>query len=693
MKAVNSILLSVFIMIMTTISSVFCQEDYALKTKDIDDAIEEEFNWLRAEAIVFTNIATKTEMDADLAPGIVTVLNGSELEERGFHTVWDSLSLIPGIDQSSGASGSLQVTVRGVGNVFAAGKIRVMLNNVSVNTTFTGEADLVWAMPVEQVERIEFIRGPGSALYGKDAYCGVMNVITRSSENRIFGRYGRFDAYEGGGIFSYTIPEQEFKISMNIAGWEREPSDAVADADVLHAMGMNDISNAPGAINDGRKQLDGVLNLEYKNFSILAQGISHDHGDYFGETGVLPSFNERMPYKEDSYMTEARYNIEELTFLKPKLRLGWRQYIWQIDRLYMYPPGFAVYEDGMIIAPYYKEQSLYGGIDFQLNKWKGNTLLFGCEYENIEIADVYADLNYDILTGEPLSSMKRFEGEVNWFEEDKSRNILSLFIQDQFDLTQNISFTAGLRYDNYDDAGNRVTPRIAGVFRASEHHIFKAQYAEAFRPPAFIEMYSKNNPSVQGNPDISSETVKTWEIGYIYKIKGLRAGFTAFYSLLDDLIIQKGSVLYRNIAGAESKGAELELTWKIKPFIMLDANLSYSDAEDSDTGEKIGATGNWLGNAGIVYMPIRDYSLSFQYRHVDKYKRSASFPSERECGYDTFNITGGIKNLFIKGLNFQTGIKNLFDADVSYPSGFSMYPEDYPQPGREGWIKLSYDFN
>ncbi|OQX04043.1 MAG: hypothetical protein BWK80_54440, partial [Desulfobacteraceae bacterium IS3] len=328
--------------------------------------------------------------------------------------------------------------------------------------------------------------------------------------------------------------------------------------------------------------------------------------------------------------------------------------------------------------------------------------VFGWECEKVRITDAYVDLNYHILTGEPLPAMQRFVGEANWIEEDKSRNVFSVFVQDQFDVTEQLAFTAGLRYDHYDDAGDSLTPRIAGVFRASEHHIFKAQYAEAFRPPAFIEMYSKNNPSVEGNPDMSSETVKTYEIGYIYKGEAFRAGFTAFFSKLDDLIIQKGmDPLYKNIAGSETKGAELEITWKIRTFLMLDANLSYSDADlimednlsDTEYWENIGATGKWLGGAGLVYMPRRDCSVSLQYRHVDKYKRSESQPSDRERGYDTLNITAGIKNFFIKGLGFQAGVRNLFDAEVSFPSGFKLYPEDYPQPGREGWIKLSYNFD
>jgi outer membrane receptor for ferrienterochelin and colicins len=254
MKTVISFFLSVFIMA-TGLSVLSCSQAGAWeqdgskdgsKKRDAEAALEEEFKWIRAEAVVLTDIATKTEMDSDLAPGIVTVLDGSELEERGFHKVVDALTLIPGLDNSVNGAGSLQVTVRGIGNTIAAGKVKIMLNNVSVNNTFSSEADPVWSLPVEQVERIEFIRGPGSALYGKDAYCGVMNVITRSSGNRIFGKYGRFDAYEGGGIFSYALPEQDFKISLNAAGWERERSDAYTDNDVLHdpEMGMADISRA-----------------------------------------------------------------------------------------------------------------------------------------------------------------------------------------------------------------------------------------------------------------------------------------------------------------------------------------------------------------------------------------------------------------------------------------------------------------
>ncbi|OQX25454.1 MAG: hypothetical protein BWK80_15385, partial [Desulfobacteraceae bacterium IS3] len=122
MKAVISIL---FLLVFMTaaVSPVFCGEESGSKEKDIDTELEQELRWIRAEAVVLTDIATKTEMDADLAPGIVTILQGSELEERGFHTVWDALTLIPGLDTSMGANGSFQVTVRGIGNAIAAGKI------------------------------------------------------------------------------------------------------------------------------------------------------------------------------------------------------------------------------------------------------------------------------------------------------------------------------------------------------------------------------------------------------------------------------------------------------------------------------------------------------------------------------------------------------------------------------------------
>jgi len=77
---------------------------------------------------------------------------------------------------------------------------------------------------------------------------------------------------------------------------------------------------------------------------------------------------------------------------------------------------------------------------------------------------------------------------------------------------------------------------------------------------------------------------------------------------------------------------------------------------------------------------------------VGKRNRAADDPRDKLAGYDTIDVTGTVENLFLRGLTLRAGGKNVFDTDVRYPSGFPGYPEDYPQPGREWWVQLSYKF-
>ena len=170
MKKSGILRLSFFMLICCLVLSASAQEN-----KDLKSRLDDEFRWLREEAVIFTRIATKTEMDADLVPGMVTVLKGKDLEDQGFRTVGEALVLVPGIDLNAGMTASTVAVIRGM---TAAVKVKTLLNGVPVNSAMEGLGSAVFYIPIEQVERIEVIRGPGSGLYGEWAYLGVINVMT-----------------------------------------------------------------------------------------------------------------------------------------------------------------------------------------------------------------------------------------------------------------------------------------------------------------------------------------------------------------------------------------------------------------------------------------------------------------------------------------------------------------------------------
>ncbi|MDM8526032.1 TonB-dependent receptor, partial [Desulfococcaceae bacterium HSG8] len=679
-------------------AQAFSQDDFP-STFEIDPEIDAEFRWIKEEAVVMTEIATKTSIDADFAPGMITVLKGEDLEKRGFRTVYEALDMVPGMIRSN------QVVVRGIGDVYESGKIKLLLNGVPMNNTLWGQPYALYSIPVEQVKQIEIIRGPGSALYGKWAYSGTLNVKTRNSGGRVFARYGSFDTYGFGGLVSHTDPEKDLKISLNAANWQRDRTGIECGQDSLYGTLNEDVSYAPGPVNDSRDSSMGILSLKYKDMYVMAQRMTEKRGSEYGVTGVLAPLDDRMPELEKTYSLEAGWQSELSDSIKLSLRAGWRKYMWDLEDMIIFPDGYKLEIGGEIVkifhpdvlaGPHYAERCIYSGAELH---WKAgdHQVLLGMEYEDIEMTESWSDANNSPITGEGLTSLERFSGQWSWIDPGNKREISGVFIQGQFSVTDRLDITAGLRYDSYDDTGNRFSPRIAGVFRASEYHAFKVQYAEAFRPPSFIEMYSMNNPSVVGNPDLDPEVIKTLEFGYIFRKSPFISRITLFYSKLEDLIaegVYEGDrVLYLNSgSNAESTGAEAELKWNISRSFTIDTNLSYADSKDSDTDYQIQGSAKWLANIGVIYEPAEDMTVALQYRYVDKRARSHDDSRPETDASHTVNITATAENLFRKGITLRAGVKNLFDEDIRTPAAAWAFPEDLPWPGREWWVTVSYDF-
>src|SRR4051794_35179427 len=122
-----------------------------------------------------TAVATKTRLNSDYVPGIVTVLEGDELEALGVRTAGEALGLVPGIQTTRDNRGSELALVRGLDFPFNAGNIQVLVNSIAMARADGGINTSALQIPVEQIERIEVIRGPGSVIYGDFAFMGLIN--------------------------------------------------------------------------------------------------------------------------------------------------------------------------------------------------------------------------------------------------------------------------------------------------------------------------------------------------------------------------------------------------------------------------------------------------------------------------------------------------------------------------------------
>ncbi|WP_455200176.1 TonB-dependent receptor plug domain-containing protein, partial [Kaarinaea lacus] len=267
----------------------------------VDAAVEAELDTGQTDAVLQeliqlldqeTELATKSKINVDFVPGIMSVLHGKDMLARGVENVYQALGLVPGIEISRTNDGQPQILVRGIGKAFFSSKVKFLLNNTSFNATL-GAATTLLILPIEQVERIEVIRGPGSAIYGEYASVGVINIITRKKETALFGRVNELDKYTLGGMYSKQIPDKNLSFNISVSQVKAEGGDVDAGPDVLYGTPQQGISNAPGPINNEEAHHSLLLDINFKDYLLSYQRVKQGIGDYFGLANALPSDQRR----------------------------------------------------------------------------------------------------------------------------------------------------------------------------------------------------------------------------------------------------------------------------------------------------------------------------------------------------------------------------------------------------------------
>ncbi len=627
-----------------------------------------------------TSIATRTRLHVDYAPGTINILHGENLTTQGARTVWEALAMVPGFDLSIDETGTRHVLVRGVGATYSSGNIKILLNDVALNSELMSLANPVFNLPMEQVERIEVIRGPGSAIYGESAYMGVVNVITRKQGQRLFAGIGSNRALAGGGVMSFVNEETGLGFNLNLAGWNADGSSARTGHDSLYATGDGVYSYAPGPANNKMESRSALINLSLDKFSLSAQWLEDGAGDHYGINYILPPDEKRIVTRQRHRALELRQGLELSPALQAEFKLGWQDFSHNRDHLYVYP-GLLYWappsSEPLWLSRDYLERRYTAGADLAWEQGR-NTVLLGWSFNHVEIASASWDTN--------------FGGHAqNWIDTGMKRIVSSLTLQDEFRPSGALTLTAGVRHDRYSDLGNSTTPRLAAVWQLSPGHTIKAQYAEAFRAPTFYETYYGSYAPYDNH--LRPETVATRELGYLFRGQKGNGGITLFHSELKDMIVWDWVRGYYNHSQAHTQGVELEWEQWLSAKLKFTGNLTYLDTLEHATDKSIPGSTHWLANAGLEYAASQDLTLAIQLRHSgDKARESADSRSSlgghqvADLSARLFNVAGN------KGLTLRAGIKNLFDRDVRIAAPADTYPNDYPVMDRQWWSTLTYSF-
>ncbi|MBE9399075.1 TonB-dependent receptor [Pontibacterium sp. N1Y112] len=666
------------------------------------------------------SIATGTSTPISKAPSVASVISSKQIEAMGATHLDEVLERIPGLHVMRSDLSRLDpvYSVRGIQTGFNP-QILVLLNGTEIKQLVTGGLATTFRMPVNNISRIEVIRGPGSAVYGADAYSGVINIITKSVDENLNGsfgiRAGRFGSSDVWAQKGYQ--NDDFAVSFSFENLRTDGDDSrIVERDLQTindtVFGTN-ASQAPGSLNTQQDITNLHLDFEFSNWRLENWYWEQDHGG-LGQGGAQAldnigyqdanQFLTKLSYKTDLGET---FRIEtDLSFLRTDIDTHFVLFpagaalpIGSDGNAFSSPSaGVVRFPDGYIGKPRsisettkYELAGLYTGFsEHQIR------IASGWTYNQAETAELknFGPGVIDGTEGSVDGTLTNVAGTKDIYLQDQERTAYFVSIQDQWQLNNDWSFTGGLRWDHFSDFGSTINPRLALVWETSHDLTTKLLYGEAFRAPSFSEQHLINNPSALGNPDLHPEEIETFELAFDYRPTFETDLKLSLYSYkATDLIatVAEGSTLkYQNARNQDGYGAELEFDWRATKQLTLFANYAYQHSEDSDTGMAVPDAPKHSTYLDLQYRLNQNWSSSLQHYWIGNRTRNSGDSRDKVDDYHWVNakLTRSFDN---KRLKFSIMVKNLFDTDAREPSSASI-PGDYPLEGRSVIGELRYKF-
>lgn len=658
------------------------------------------------------SIATGTPQALRRAPAVATVITAQDIAAMGATGIDEVLESVPGIHVSrSNNTFAPLYLIRGIHSEFNAQTL-MLLNGVPLTTLFVGNRGLGWGdMPVENIARIEVIRGPGSALYGADAFSGVINVITKAAADvggtDLGVRVGSFNSRDGWWQYGGRLGSYDVAGYLRIGQTDGQRETVTADQQsYLDALFGTRASLAPGPMNVGFKALDA--NAEVGRDKLRLRGSYKLRDDLQTGAGVGGALDPVGRYKIERITSDASWSdIELADDWRGTLSASYLHYAQTFNvPLQLFPPGAfgGAFPNGMLGAPSTWERQWRVAAVASYGGFKGHNLRLGVGHDDLDMYRTREIKNFTIVPSGlavglpvplPSGGLQEFPASES-FAEPNRRTVSYAYVQDEWSLANDWTLTAGLRHDHYSDFGGTTNPRAALVWDAKLDLTVKLMYGRAFRAPAFTEQYSINNPVIRGNAALKPETISTWEAAFAWQARAdTQVNLSLFRYGMKDIIRTTdtggGTAQFNNAGAQHGAGLELEAQWDASRRLRLSGNLalqrSIEDLTDTDAGyaprRHLHVRADWSVANGWL--------LSGQVNHVAQRQRAAGDARAPIPDYTTADLTlrSGRER---DGWDLALSVRNLFNADAREPSlapGLSL-PGDIPLARRSLYVQLAY---
>ncbi|MGH8547270.1 MAG: TonB-dependent receptor plug domain-containing protein [Methylococcales bacterium] len=670
----------------------------------------------------YISIATGSQTLLRLAPAVASVITASDIQKMGSTDLNQVLETVPGLHVSASTTNFNPVfTIRGI-HTDSNAQVLMLINGIPITNVFSGNRGQVWGgMPVQNIARIEVIRGPGSAVYGADAFAGVINVITKTA-SELDGlhtgfRAGNFETREG--WLQYGSNFNGLDVAFSFQAGSTDGQRRIVDSDAqtfFDSQFGSRASLAPGPVSVGRRYIDTSLDLALSDWRLRLWWQGRDRvgtGAGFAQaldpqgSNTSSRFNADLTYENNHWFDDWGLTAQ-FSFFDVANR----------SDLVLFPPGSAfpqfnsqgqvvalnAFPNGVLGSPDTFERHYRADFSGTYTGFRNHALRIGAGYRFQDLYKVVDNKNF-FQTGNPFPSPLQPGMTATPFISPHSRGDAYVFLQDEWNLWKDWTLTGGLRYDNYSDFGSTVNPRLALVWQTTYTLTSKLIYGRAFRAPSFGEQFNNlETPAFLGNSGLKPETINTLELAFDYQprndLKGKLNLFHYWYNDIIRPIANSGSATrtFQNAGNQRGYGFELEGGWSPLDSLHFTANYAFQKSQDKRTNSNAGFAPTNQVYGRMDWEFYRDWNLDVQTNWVGDRKRPAFDNRAQVPDYFTVDMSMRGKDIF-KNLGVSLSAWNLFNSNVREPSPpfpnsqSSLVPGDFPTIGRSYYFELNYNLH
>ncbi|MBU2569168.1 MAG: TonB-dependent receptor [Gammaproteobacteria bacterium] len=630
--------------------------------------VAEDFTAALDEKILFEDIpsvysASRYEQPVTQAPSSVSIVTSEDIKKFGYRNLGDIVGSMRGMYTSNDRIYQ-RIGIRGF-NRSGDYNTRVLVlidghrsNDNLVDFSAIGSEFMV---DVDDISRVELVRGPASSLYGSNAFLGILNIITKRGRDlegpSVTGVFGSQETYKGKFTYGQRF-DNGSELYLSGSHFQSEGEDNLSVAGLGTARDM-----------DKDRSERGFAKYTLGDFTL---------------SGAYVSRSKRPPVPiVDTIFNDSRNRLDD-------------------DRAYADLLYEHYFDNGLeVMARTYYDFNAFDGYyafvpdDLSRDVFRGQ--LWGNE---LKLSKAFGD-HHVIVGGEyrynfqqAMRSFERGSGE-QFADVAIKRTIWGVYIQDDYRILDNLTLNAGVRYDRYEGIADALNPRAALIYQPFADTTLKLLYGQSFRvPSAFEENYRFGNIWV-GSSDLEPETMRSYELNLIQRIqRNYLLTLAPYFNQEFDMIRLTGGgtvgdpYIYKNVNSIETYGIETELQGQWESGWRAAFSYAYQQSRVQGDPGKPENSPEHLTKLNITGPLWQD--LVFAGFNLSYTSRRNTFSSDVP-GYFLANMTVFSSNL-IPGLELSGSIYNLFDSRYHDPSTTDLRAETIEQNGRLFLVKFNYEF-